>query len=51
VEIIRRISEGIQRIKEKDYKSTYTHSTQKRRKIQSGNQYIRICYGRILSWE
>jgi len=49
MEIRRRTPEGIQRIKGKDHKSIYTHSTQKRRKIQSGNQYIRTCYRRILS--
>ena len=32
MEIRRRTLEGIQIIKGKDYKSTYTHSTQKRRK-------------------
>jgi len=51
MEIRRRTPEGIQRIKGKDYKSTHTYSTQKRRKIQGRNQYIRTCYRRILSWE
>ena len=40
----KRISEGILRVKEKDYKLTGTHSTQKERKIQSGDRYIRTCY-------
>jgi len=44
MEIERRTPESIQRVEGKDYKSTSTHFTQKRRKIQSRNKYIRTFY-------
>ena len=39
-----RIPKGIWRVEDKNYKSTSTCSTQKRKKIQSGDRHIRTCY-------
>ena len=42
----KKASRGIQRVKREDYKSTCTHSTEKRRKIPSKNRCFRTCYKR-----
>ena len=46
MEIGKRISRSIQRIKGKDHKSTSTHSSKKKRKILSRNRCFRTCYRR-----
>ena len=46
MEMEKETSRGIQRVKKEDYKSTCTHSTEKRRKILSRNRYFRTHYRR-----